>query len=215
VELGRCGSFGSDWAYYFLPGNHENRWLEDESINRARKVHLRIEGTGDDRQSIRLGIKKRPEDAWTWSPVHQLDQPVEWGEIMGLFNYRVDGHHGHEVTGDKVTIEFENARFGSSAFDFEKRGPVNYVRPEVSSVKNVSSKGERWKTMIPDTLDLAARCELALNAYIGCADPTADYEIYWIAPWAGRIIAWVITTRVQNDRYRHLFMIISTTWNNP
>jgi hypothetical protein len=34
---------------------------------------------------------------------------------------------------------------------------------------------------IPDTLDVAERCALALNALTGCADPTAEYEIYGMA----------------------------------
>jgi hypothetical protein len=38
--------------------------------------------------------------------------------------------------------------------------------------------GQRYKAVVPDTLDLAERAEWGANALTGCADPHADFEIY-------------------------------------
>ena len=40
-------------------------------------------------------------------------------------------------------------------------------------------KGEFYDDLIPDTLDIAERAELAINAITSLVDPAADYEIYY------------------------------------
>ena len=39
---------------------------------------------------------------------------------------------------------------------------------------------ERYETYVPDTLDLANRASLAINALTGALDPERDYEIYFV-----------------------------------
>jgi len=39
---------------------------------------------------------------------------------------------------------------------------------------------ERYETYVPDTLDLADRASLAINALTGALDPECDYEIYFV-----------------------------------
>ena len=40
-------------------------------------------------------------------------------------------------------------------------------------------RGEYYNDLIPDTLDIAERAQLAINALTGNTDPAYDYEIYW------------------------------------
>ena len=42
-------------------------------------------------------------------------------------------------------------------------------------------RGKRYQDSIPDTLDIAERCELAINALTGITDSRYDYEVYWEA----------------------------------
>jgi len=55
---------------------------------------------------------------------------------------------------------------------------VGFIRGQVDSPGTGKVKGQTYSARVPDTLDLAQRCSLALNALTGCADPSAEYEIY-------------------------------------
>ncbi len=202
ARVGRVGGFGADWAFYRMPGMGEDDWAKKhyfpesqmpsitapgkqqadwvgDKIDRADRVWLRIEGVGDDQRSIRMGIRAAETDPWTWSPTAQLAAPVQWAEDLGLYNGSVQGMHNLEVTGDDVTVGFEYATFAGAPFRFDPPGPPNYVRPDVSPLKpGNETHGKRWTEQVPDTLDLAEVCKLALNSLIGSADPTADGEIY-------------------------------------
>jgi hypothetical protein len=81
---------------------------------------MRIEGVGEDRRSVRCGIKLREQDNWHWSPAYQLDQESRWAEGVGLFNARTAGLKSLETTGDAVTIAFDYVRFAGKCFTFER-----------------------------------------------------------------------------------------------
>ena len=40
--------------------------------------------------------------------------------------------------------------------------------------------GEKYQALVPDTLDLAARADLAINSAIGCIEEKNDYECWWM-----------------------------------
>ncbi|MGD8998258.1 MAG: glycoside hydrolase family 127 protein, partial [Anaerolineae bacterium] len=42
-------------------------------------------------------------------------------------------------------------------------------------------KGERYEALVPDTIDLQERAELAINALTRCTNPEADYAVYFYA----------------------------------
>lgn len=58
---------------------------------------------------------------------------------------------------------------------------INYPRKDIPGVGLPPCRGDRYDDTIPDTLDIASRCELAINALTGITDPEADYEVYWQA----------------------------------
>jgi hypothetical protein len=178
VEIGRAGGFGANWAFYRIDHNREDAWTTEPSINEATRLFMRIEGLGDDRRSVRCGIKAREHHEWHWSTTLQLPEEVRWAENAGLFNSRTAGIKNLESTGEPVTISFEYTRFEGDCFSFEKPGPVGFIRSQVDSPGTGEVRGETYAARVPDTLDLAQRCALALNALTECADPTAEYEIY-------------------------------------
>ena len=48
-----------------------------------------------------------------------------------------------------------------------------------ASFKPVSTNGERYEAIVPDTLDLAERAGLAINGLGGTLDPKSDYDVYF------------------------------------
>src|ERR1017187_8904596 len=58
---------------------------------------------------------------------------------------------------------------------------IDYPQKNVPSLTIPSTRGVRYEDTIPDTLDIATRSELAINALTGIADPKYDYEVYWEA----------------------------------
>ena len=58
---------------------------------------------------------------------------------------------------------------------------IGYIRRQIPAFEIPPYRGQRYEAMVPDTLDLAQRAELAINGLTGPTDPEADYEIYFIA----------------------------------
>ena len=56
---------------------------------------------------------------------------------------------------------------------------IGYIQPEVPEVEMPPFRGERYESMVPDTLDLAERARLAIHAMTENPDPDADYEPLW------------------------------------
>ena len=58
---------------------------------------------------------------------------------------------------------------------------IQYIRDEIPAVPIPPYEGETYEDLVPDTLDIAERIELAVNGVTGPTDPAADYEIYfWV-----------------------------------
>ncbi|MBI2194769.1 MAG: glycoside hydrolase family 127 protein [Planctomycetes bacterium] len=55
---------------------------------------------------------------------------------------------------------------------------IGYIRRDIPRVTLPPYEGRRYETTVPDTLDLAERARLAVNALTECTDSLADYEIY-------------------------------------
>ena len=63
-----------------------------------------------------------------------------------------------------------------------KRGdPIDYIRKEIPDFKVPPYQGERYQTMVPDTLDIQERAALAVNGLTGPTDELADHDIYFFA----------------------------------
>ena len=60
-----------------------------------------------------------------------------------------------------------------------ERNQEQEVRTVPAAVNVTPPAGERYQAEVPDTLDLAARAEIALNALTGALDPAYNYEIYF------------------------------------
>lgn len=54
-----------------------------------------------------------------------------------------------------------------------------YVRENIPEFQIPPYRGERYEDSVPDTLDLAERLKLAINAMTSITDPDADHEIFW------------------------------------
>jgi hypothetical protein len=63
---------------------------------------------------------------------------------------------------------------------------VGYIRGEkIAELEIPPIKGEYYSDLIPDTLDIAERAELSINAMTGNADPDCDYAMYWDVTFDG------------------------------
>jgi hypothetical protein len=61
------------------------------------------------------------------------------------------------------------------------KSSVPYIQDKRVAALNVPAvKGQYYDDLIPDTLDIAERAELAINCLTAMTDPAADYEIYYI-----------------------------------
>ena len=69
--------------------------------------------------------------------------------------------------------------------DWKPGDPIGYVRDEIPDFDPPGYEGERYQTMVPDTLDLQDRAQLAVNCLTRNPDPLADYEMYFYA-WVNR-----------------------------
>ena len=78
-------------------------------------------------------------------------------------------------------------RAGSSAqlddlFAGWKSGdPIGYIRQQAPDHEVPAYEGQRYDTLVPDTLDLQHRAELGIHALTAPTNPEADYEVYWLA----------------------------------
>jgi len=63
--------------------------------------------------------------------------------------------------------------------DWKPGDPIGYLRPERPEVDIPAYSGQRYETLVPDTLDLQERAALAIHAMTECTNPAADYEVYW------------------------------------
>ena len=85
-------------------------------------------------------------------------------------------------TGDLAFWELDAGRLRLAAADEWKPGdPIVYVRREIPEFSVPDFRGERYEALVPDTLDLQQRAELAVGALTGPTDPLADFEIYFFA----------------------------------
>jgi hypothetical protein len=57
---------------------------------------------------------------------------------------------------------------------------TKYINPQIPDFELPEYRGELYEATVPDTLDIAERARLALNALTETTDPEADYEVYWI-----------------------------------
>ena len=59
--------------------------------------------------------------------------------------------------------------------------PIGYISPDIPDFELPTYEGERYERMVPDTLDVADRANLAIQLITSMPDPDADYEIYqWV-----------------------------------
>jgi hypothetical protein len=57
---------------------------------------------------------------------------------------------------------------------------IEYINPTVPEVNTPDWDGERYESVVPDTLDLAERAALGVHGLTEPMDPNADYELYWM-----------------------------------
>jgi hypothetical protein len=57
--------------------------------------------------------------------------------------------------------------------------PIDYPTKNIPKFEIPPYCGERYEDEIPDTLDIAHRADLAINALTGITDADAEYEVYW------------------------------------
>lgn len=55
---------------------------------------------------------------------------------------------------------------------------IGYVRKEIPPIKAPACSGKHYEAMVPETLDLARRADLAINAITECTDAAYDHEVY-------------------------------------
>jgi hypothetical protein len=58
---------------------------------------------------------------------------------------------------------------------------VEYIRPDIPPVQVPALDGLRYQDTVPDTLDIAERAKLCINAITSITDGNADEEVYWLA----------------------------------
>ena len=58
---------------------------------------------------------------------------------------------------------------------------IQYVRQEIPAIQAPPNHGQTYDDRVPDTLDIAERAKLGVNALTSVTDPAADYHIYWVA----------------------------------
>ncbi len=61
---------------------------------------------------------------------------------------------------------------------------IGYVRDRIPVIEYPPFEGEYYEDEVPDTLDLAERCALAVHGMTASLDPLADYESY---NWMGKL----------------------------
>jgi hypothetical protein len=77
-----------------------------------------------------------------------------------------------------IIICFFGALFIAESRGYELRDDISYVNDNIPTVKVPGIKGEFYNDLIPDTLDIADRAQLAIHCMTSNPDPNADYETY-------------------------------------
>ena len=57
---------------------------------------------------------------------------------------------------------------------------TKYINSEIPDLDLPKYHAESHEATVPDTLDIAERARLALNALTETTNPEVDYEVYWI-----------------------------------
>src|SRR5438270_8716669 len=70
---------------------------------------------------------------------------------------------------------------GVEASGWKPGDPIGYVNPKIPEFDLPPYRGERYEASVPDTLDIAERARLAVNALTAPTDEAADYEVYPVA----------------------------------
>ena len=90
--------------------------------------------------------------------------------------------HPEAQTAEDITEPRENN--GIVAPDTPEGETMNNTGDNAAKVEVPSFPGERYEAEVPDTLDLAERAVLAINALTRVVDPERDYELYFVAEFA-------------------------------
>lgn len=74
----------------------------------------------------------------------------------------------------------------SESFNVPKSMPpgklkVQYIRENIPAFQTPVARGQRYTDTVPDTLDVAERAKLCINALTSITDKNADEEVYWLA----------------------------------
>jgi hypothetical protein len=70
---------------------------------------------------------------------------------------------------------------GAEGSGWKPGDPIGYINPKIPEFKLPPYRGDRYQASVPDTLDIAERARLAVNALTAPTDEAADYEVYPIA----------------------------------
>ena len=76
------------------------------------------------------------------------------------------------------------SRVGNAAAAEDVSRATGYVDPKLAAIAVPAYEGERYEAEVPDTLDLAERAALAINALTRVVDPARDYEVYFNTSFA-------------------------------
>jgi len=60
-----------------------------------------------------------------------------------------------------------------------KKGRIQYIRKDIPDFEVPEYRGERYRAMVPDTLDLQDMAAWGVNGLTSSNNPDADYEAYW------------------------------------
>ena len=88
-----------------------------------------------------------------------------------------------KVAGAGALLPWSTAKLaaatGMAPGKWKKGDPIPYIRREISGFSVPPYQGERYETMVPDTLDIEERAALAVNGLTGPLDPEKDYMLYF------------------------------------
>src|ERR1700730_12062144 len=56
--------------------------------------------------------------------------------------------------------------------------PIGYISQKIPKVSVPPYKGDKYQATVPDTLDLAERARISINALTEVTNPDEDFEIY-------------------------------------
>jgi hypothetical protein len=60
-----------------------------------------------------------------------------------------------------------------------KPGRIGYIRKDIPDFEAPEYKGERYRALVPDTLDLQDMAAWGVNGLTSSNNPDVDYEAYW------------------------------------